>query len=237
MQRSSLGRRIGRWTVAVAVFAMAWSPSAAFDEAEIRAAVDAVYENDAYQQRLPGVDEPLPQPEPVELEPKPEPVRLDWLDDLLEPVAYMLLIVAAGYIVFSILRHGQKLRLRPRRTDIATNADDAVLDSHGSNDPAQARFADAERLAQQGAYGEAIHALLLIVVEIMRQRYDTIVRPALTARELVHAIELESERRHDFANLVGAAELGHFGGRNVGHDVYTACQSRAERLIATLARG
>ena len=103
-----------------------------------------------------------------------------------------------------------------------------------ASDERLTQYADAEALARQGAYGEAIPALLLVVVEAMRRRYYA-VRPALTARELVRLVDLGDNRHDDFAGLVGAAELGHFGGRTIDRSTYESSHERAQRLLAALA--
>ncbi len=206
------------------------------DEATIRAAVDDVYDGSDYQTSLPGVDEPLPQPEPEPeaAEPESEPMNLDWLADVLEVVSYGLLAGAVIFVVYTSVRAFMNMRLKPRRSDLDAAGDDAWDAHDGTQEARPTQFADAEALARQGAYGEAIHALLLVVVEAMRRRYDT-VRPALTARELVRLIELGSSPRQDFANLVGAAELGHFGGRTINRETYEDNHERAMRLLNTLA--
>ena len=222
--------------VAVFVFASPWAALADVDEAAVRAAVDDVYDGSDYQTSLPGVDEPLPQPDP---EPdatgsQSEPVNLDWLADVLEVVSYGLLAGAIIFVAYTSIRAFMNMRLKPRRSDLDGTADAAWDSQDGTQQGRPTQFADAEALARQGAYGEAIHALLLVVVEAMRRRYDT-VRPALTARELVRLIELGANRRQDFANLVGAAELGHFGGRSINRETYEDSHERAKRLLSALA--
>lgn len=206
------------------------------DGAAVRAAVDEVYDGSDYQTSLPGVDEPLPQPdpEPEADEDDSEPANLAWLADVLEVVSYGLLAGAVIFVVYTSARAFMNMRLRPRRSDLDAAGDDAWDARDGAEEARPTQFADAEALARQGAYGEAIHALLLVVVEAMRRRYDT-VRPALTARELVRLIELGAGRHQDFADLVGAAELGHFGGRAIDRETYENSHERAKRLLSALA--
>lgn len=205
------------------------------DEAAIRAAVDEVYDGSDYQTELPGVDEPLPQPdpEPEPVESESEPVNLDWLADVLEVVSYALLVGAIIFIIYTSVRAFMNMRLRPRRTDLDRSGDDAWNAHGGAQEARPTQFADAEALARQGAYGEAIHTLLLVVVDAMRRRYDT-VRPALTARELVRLVDLGAGRSQDFAHLVGAVELGHFGGRTINREAYEDSHERAKRLLSAL---
>ena len=209
---------------------------AAIDETAIRAAVDEVYDGSDYQTSLPGVDEPLPQPdpEPEAADPASEPMNLAWLADVLEVVSYGLLAGAVIFVVYTGLRAFMNMRLRPRRSDLDPSSDDEWGAHKGSQEARPTQFADAEALARQGAYGDAVHALLLVVVEAMRRRYDT-VRPALTARELVRHVALGASRHDDFADLVGAAELGHFGGRPIDRATYESSHERAQRLLAALA--
>ncbi|MEM7120741.1 MAG: hypothetical protein AAF563_05655 [Pseudomonadota bacterium] len=221
---------------AVFVLASPWSIQAEVDEAAVRTAVDAVYDGSDYQTSLPGVDEPLPQPdpEPEVDEPQSDPVNLDWLADVLEVVSYGLLAGAIIFVAYTSIRAFMNMRLKPRRSDLDGTAEENWGSRDGTQQGRPTQFADAEALAREGAYGEAIHALLLVVVEAMRKRYDT-VRPALTARELVRLIELGANPRQDFAHLVGAAELGHFGGRSINRETYEDSHERAQRLLTALA--
>ena len=219
----------------IAIFlAMAfWAPAGAADRADVDAAIDSVYASADYQRHLPGVQEPEPTTSAEET--LPEPIRLDWLAVILEPLTYVLLAAAIVFVLFAAYRSLQNMRLRPRRTDRDGTDPTAYDGAGGPIVPAATRFGDAEALARQGAFAEAIHVLLLAVVDAMRSRANQEVVPALTARELIRRVTLDEPRRQDFAGLVERSERGHFGGRPADKSAFDECLQRAHRLIDSMA--
>jgi hypothetical protein len=200
--------------------------------------IEAVYAEADYQMNLPGVTEPLPQPAEEEEEPEEEPAD-DTLGKIIFFVLKWLSILAAAalviYLAVSAYRGWRNLQRQPDRTD--RQADDGSLEA---SDPAQGRasafLAEAEAFARQGAYAEAIHALLLAVLEVMRQRTDHVLAPALTARELIGRVMLDEDRRRDFADLVASSERGHFGGRTADRSAFEASFECAHRLLDRMVR-
>jgi hypothetical protein len=213
----------------------------AADDGSILADVKSVYDAADYQTSLPGITSDLPQPETEDV-PDEAPDDTDgagWFGKTLVTLLKWLSIIAfAGavlFVIFSAYRAWRNLRLTPRRTD---RNGTAVSDGRGPDHPIPAisRLADAEGLARDGAFAEAIHALLLAVVDAMRQRADQAVMPALTARELVHLVTLDDAGRSDFAGLVARSERGHFGGRPADRSAFDDCLQCARRLVDALAQ-
>ncbi len=226
-------RSLHNLLIAVVVAMTFWSPASAADPVEVNAAIESVYAGADYQRSLPGVQEP--EPTTTQDDELPEPIQLDWLADILEPLSYILLAAAVIFVIVTAYRALEKVRLRPRRTD-RHGTDHAEYESlHGSTVPAATRFGDAEALAKQGAFAEAIHILLLAVVDAMRSRASQEVMPALTARELVRRVTLDEPRRQDFAGLVERSERGHFGGRVANRLAFDDCLQRAHRLVDAMA--
>lgn len=79
---------------------------------------------------------------------------------------------------------------------------------------------DPGKLASEGRFDEAIHAVLLRAVEALARRTRTHPGRALTSRELVHRFPLEPESRGGLAALVAMVEVSRFGGTSVGNDDY-----------------
>ena len=226
------------WVLALAMTlcALGFGPGPAFGD-DIRSNVEAVYGEADYQTNLPGITEDLPQPE-EEIAPPEVPDDNDWLSDGLVLVLKWLSVAAFAaavvFVVVSAYRTWQNLRLRPRRTDQQTVDVDGATGQRGTSSAVN-RLADAEALALQGAYAEAIHTLLLTVVDTMRGRAEQTVAPALTARELVRLVTLDDDRRLDFASLVDSSERGHFGGRPADRPSFDDCHQRARRLVDLMA--
>lgn len=90
--------------------------------------------------------------------------------------------------------------------------------------PAREWLAEADALAAQGRYGEAIHHLLLRSVEDIARRRPRLVRPALTSRELAGASAIPTAARDLFSSIAALVERSLFGGRAVGPGEWDAAR-------------
>lgn len=170
-----------------------------------------------------------------------EPVGrfLGWLGSFIPnaPYARILLwavaLAAVGVLVWALynrLAHGEwRLRL-PRR--VPANIE---LEEEWAPDDAPVRswLEEAEALAREGRYAEAIHHLLFRSVEDIARRRPNVVRPALTSRELAASSALPARARALFAGIARLVERSLFGGRPVGErDWVEARDSYAEFALA-----
>jgi hypothetical protein len=94
---------------------------------------------------------------------------------------------------------------------------------------------DAEALAAQGRYGEAIHLLLLRTFEVLARRMGSRLAPGMTAREAVARLTLPGPARPALADLVEAAETTTFAGRAASESDYQRCAERFGILKSALA--
>jgi hypothetical protein len=94
---------------------------------------------------------------------------------------------------------------------------------------------DAEALAAQGRYGEAIHLLLLRTFEVLARRMGSRLAPGMTAREAVARLTLPAPARPALADLVEAAETTTFAGRAASEIDYQRCAERFGVLKSALA--
>jgi hypothetical protein len=90
---------------------------------------------------------------------------------------------------------------------------------------------DATRLAAEGRYGEAIHALLLAAIHHFAARAHMTVQPSRTSRELARLLPLRSESRTAFDELVRAVERTLFGGEAAGPEDYQRSLERFRSLV------
>ena len=189
----------------------------------IRQAIEGVYSSGRYQTEL-----PQEQPQ-VEWEPLHIP---DIVKDILRILFWMLLIVGGllllFYLITSLPSLQQRLKRRAAEGDpssvgpIATDADRERLDL---------ALGEADRLARQGAYGEALHLLLLYCLNEMRRRFGLRVPPSLTSREILGLSVLPEVRRTGLSVIVSAVEVSHFGGRPVDESTYLSCRERCEDVV------
>jgi len=79
------------------------------------------------------------------------------------------------------------------------------------------------RLAEQGLYDQAIHALLMLSIGAISRRLGVSTARGLTSRELLEVFPLDEARSRAFAGLVAAVEVSHFGGIEAVEGDYVRC--------------
>jgi hypothetical protein len=186
-------------------------------------AIERVYGAHDYQTEM-------PQEEPVEtFQPLVIP---DIVWQILAIVLKMLLVVGVALLLFFLISALPSVRERLKRraagdapiggTPIASDADRERL---------EIALAEADRLARQGAYGEALHLLLLYCLNEMRRRFSLGLPPSLTSREILGLKALPEIRRTGLSVIVSAVEVSHFGGRPTDEATYQLCRQRCEDVV------
>ena len=170
---------------------------------------------------------------PTLAQPRP-PEWLRWLGDALKAIAPFLeyafwggLALALAVILFLIVREVIRVRWSERKGA-------AVL--RGMERPERARtealLADADRLAAEGRFAEAVHLLLRRTLGDLGEREPAFVRPALTSREIAAIEAMPAKARRSFAEIAGAVERAIFAGRPVDADEFAACRRAYEAFAA-----
>jgi hypothetical protein len=95
---------------------------------------------------------------------------------------------------------------------------------------------DAEQLAGQGLFGEAIHTLLLRTLEELKARHPQPIPSSYTSREILAQVSLGTQARDALAGLITSVEVSHFGGQEPGPTDYQSCLARF-RTFATAYMG
>jgi hypothetical protein len=95
-------------------------------------------------------------------------------------------------------------------------------------DTARALLADADALAAQGRFAEAVHVLLQRSIEDMRTRRPRAVAPSLTSRDIAALPALPERVRPAFAAMADLVERSLFGGRPVASSDFTAARQSYE---------
>lgn len=230
----------------------------------VREAVRAMYKTERYQREIPAprsatgtADDPEPTPErgepsdsdpsrrpwrdstrkpgdppPPPREPPPEPERREpwnipsWIGEAL----LWLVAIALGVVLLTALIS----RLRSRRRPVA-----AV--GPRPSTPAQVvtfevPLGEAEALAAQGRFGEAIHVLLLKTLALLGGAAGVPVPPALTSREILDRIPLDPPSRGALGALVDEVEISWFGGALPDADDWARCLEHFRRFAAVHGR-
>jgi len=133
------------------------------------------------------------------------------------------LAIGAGLILYFLVWDLLALRLGWRRS---AKARPVELQSEWKPTAAKARtlLEDADRLAAEGRYDEAVHILLFRSIDDIDQRWPNTVRPALTSRDIAAHDHLSETARRTFMGIAEVVERSFFGGAQVGAVDFKACR-------------
>jgi hypothetical protein len=168
----------------------------------------------------------------------PEPKTPDWLLALGRFMATLapafkyifwggVILMVAG-ILFLIGREIWRARFARFRRKPKS----AVADESWRPDAVEARalLDDADRLAGEGRYGEAVHLILFRSIEDLAGRKPGVVRPALTSRDIGDMAVMPPSARSAFAHIASVVERTFFGGREIGREDFVDCRGAYERF-------
>jgi hypothetical protein len=94
---------------------------------------------------------------------------------------------------------------------------------------------EADDLARQGHYGEAMHVLLLKGLNEIRRQLGISFAVSLTSREILRRVQLSDVGRQSLSAIIRSVELTYFGGEDAGQNDYSDCRSNFETLKRSLA--
>ncbi len=147
---------------------------------------------------------------------------LAWIGSFFPDAAYARLLlwgvlglaaVAAAVVIVQRVRRGT-WRWRGWRVASPAPADETEEWTPGAV-PVRAWLAEADALAAQGRYAEAIHSLLLRTIEDVGGRRPELARPSLTGRELATSALLPGRVRELFETIARKVERSLFGERPI----------------------
>jgi hypothetical protein len=129
-------------------------------------------------------------------------------------------------VVWLILREilGARLaRKRGRRP-----ARPAPLDWRPDPRRARALLENADRLALQGRFDQAVRLILRRSIEDIEDRRPRLVGPALTARDIAGLEALPAAARAAFAGMAAIVEFSAFAGQPIGEGDFAHCRAAYE---------
>jgi len=141
---------------------------------------------------------------------------------------WTFLAVAAAmllWMVYQRLRYGAWRLPRRRRKEpsAVVEAEEEAWAPDAA--PVRAWLREADLLAEQGRYAEAVHHLLFRSVEDIARRRPRLVRPALTSRELAGADAIPAPARDLFSGIARLVERSLFGGRPVDAEDWSSARA------------
>ncbi len=135
-----------------------------------------------------------------------------------------LVAVVAILAIMFLINEAPHLRRRLRGDGGAADREAAGETGGATGRPNGGSLDEADRLARSGAHGEAIHVMLLSLVETLNRKIGRRLAHSLTGREIVGVAGLAERPGAALSRIVRAAERSHFGGRRSSRDDYDACR-------------
>ena len=225
-----LGAEIGQyarmWFALGMIITLAWPAPGAHDDA-----VEALRTDDSIQRELPVAS--------TEAKAKPskrEPTQSDdgiRISSANSSVASFLLWVILGVVVLALIVVIARETMQRPAEARAPPADAPDAEPLAPLQVAAGTLNDAERLAQQGHFAQAIHTLLLRTFETIGRQ--AALPHALTSREILRRVRAEKEAMQALAHLVNSVEICIFGTAEPGAEEYQLCRASFEHLLG--ARG
>ena len=198
--------------------------------ADTAAAADRVAAAHQALLREPGLQfdfEAAPPPPPL-----PEWLRaffrfLSGFQPVFEVLFWAAIAAVAAVILYFAVR--EVLRYQRSKAGRETGASD-VPDWRPPVARARALLSDADKLAAEGRFAEAVHMLLFRSIEDIDAKRPHSVKPALTSRDILDLRGLPAGAREALARLVATVEWSFFGGRPVGAADFSMCRRAYEEF-------
>jgi len=143
-------------------------------------------------------------------------------------IVFIVVAVAVAALVLAWMVQALVQRMGRGRTSAESEAE---VKGEEAGPRRELDVEDATRLAAEGRYGEAIHALLLAAIQHFAARARLTVQPSRTSRELARLLPLSGESRAKFNELVMAVERTLFGGEPAGPEDYQRSLERFRSLV------
>lgn len=146
---------------------------------------------------------------------------LKWLFSFLPDAAYArfllwtVIVIGAAALLWALynrLRYGEWRWRLPRPAAAGDIQEEEWAPGEAG---ARSWLEEADALARDGRYAEAIHHLLFRSIDDIANRRPALVRPALTSRELAASQGIPQRARDLFAGIARYVERSLFGGRPV----------------------
>lgn len=202
--------------------------------------IDPELVDPAYSQTIAGGEIQTVFPPP----PPPPPPTPEWLKSLFDmigsffqwsapaakPLLWIGVVLVALFLLYNLVpafaRWVDNLPFRRKAGDDEV-ADDVGLAEAGA---ARALLSEADALAAEGRFAEAVHLLLYRSVEDIDGRRPGLVKPAMTSRDLAEAHDLPAVAQGAFSRIARAVEISLFGGRSIDANAWQQCRSAYAEL-------
>lgn len=195
-------------------------------DTELGKTVDAILADDSYQRTLPDT----PQPTRRQSAAMPE-----WLTKLFLYGLLAMGVFAVAVFIWVLVTGASGARpLSPAVRAIKAKGSPAPAAQHSLMQPSSLK--DAERLAAEGHYGEAVRILLAVALTQLSGRNLVRIRPSMTGREIVRGATLVNEALDALQALVAIVEASAFAGHPVSKDDFERALAQFDCLARVEGR-
>jgi hypothetical protein len=149
---------------------------------------------------------------------------------LLKILFWAVLAAAVLLVAWLILREVVGVRFARRRRARAARPKPA--DWRPDAGKARALLENADRLAAQGRYDQAVRLILHRGVEDIDARRPALVRPALTARDIAALAPVPAPARGAFTRIAAIVEFSAFAGHPIGQEAFAQCRAAYEAFVS-----
>lgn len=163
-----------------------------------------------------------PEQEETRIDPSPPPDWLqsigrflEWLGPLFRTLFWLAAIIVALALIWFLFGEAIRMRLGFQRKPKETPQDDILTDIRPDAGRARSLLEEADALAREGRFAEAVHLLLFRSIEDIQEHLEGGVPPALTAREIAGLGQLPDRARRALRPIIQIVEHSFFGGRPV----------------------
>jgi len=151
---------------------------------------------------------------------------LGGLQPLFEVLFWAGVAILVGLILYFAAR--EAIRYYRNRPEATSATGEKMPDWRPPVARAKALLADADRLAAQGLFAEAVHLLLFRSIDDIDDRRPRTLTPALTSRDILALKEIPAAARKAFARIAATVEKSFFGGRTVDANEFAECRRAYE---------
>lgn len=169
----------------------------------------------------------------------PEPP--DWLEPLARLIEFIapfvvyvfwagLIAVVALVLYTIIIEILQRMPAKKKQTE--SESDLPVPEFRPSRQRAHVLLEEADRLAREGRFGEAVRIILHRSIEDMETAFPGSIAPAMTSREIQIITYLSDTGRATFSKIASAVEASLFAGRPIDEARFMECRQAYEGFVA-----
>jgi hypothetical protein len=163
--------------------------------------------------------------------------QYDWFDlnlpvfNFSTSLFWTAIAIAVALVLYSVRDDLPRLIFGQSRRWGNLGAEDGGISGPASH---QQAALNADELARQGYYVEAMHVLLLRAFAEMRERLGVDFAASLTSREILRRSKLPEIGKAPLRDIINRVELSYFGAYPAADGDYAACRESFDRFMGLL---